>query len=70
MTEVMDKTITISDMVWNVVLGYLLVKSKAKVVDEGEEHVDGSGNGQVGVVALDGAPNPSSCAILVAPDYR
>ncbi len=66
--EVMGKTFTRLDMVWNVGLRYLLVKSKSEVVDKGEEHFDEVGDRQVGVVALDRTPNPSSCAILVAPD--
>ncbi len=70
MAKVIGKTISGLDAVWNVGLVYLLVKSKAEVVDEGEEHVDEVGVWQIGVVALDGAPKQSKFISLVASDHR
>ncbi len=70
MAEVMGKTISGLDAVWDVGLGYLLIESKSKVVDEGEEHVDEVGDWQVWIVALDGAPKQSSFIALVASDHR
>ncbi len=63
--EVMDETIAGSDTVWDVGLGYFLVKSKAKVVDTGEECELASWD-----LALDRAPNQSSFITLVASDHR
>ncbi len=54
--EVVGKAITGADRVWDVALQHILVESKAKVVDEGEEHFDEIGEGQVRVLFLEEAP--------------
>ncbi len=66
--EVVGKTITSMNMVWNVGIRHPPIESKAKVVDEREEHFNAFWEGKVGVVVLEGAPNPGCCAILVARD--
>ncbi len=38
--EVVGKTITGADMVWNLGIRHICVKAKAEVVDEGEENFD------------------------------
>ncbi len=43
-----------------------MIKSKAKVMDEGKEHFDEFREGQVGVVGGEGAPDPDCGAVLEA----
>ncbi len=45
-------------MVRNVGVRYVVIDSKAKVMDKGKEHFDEIGKGQVGVVGSEGAPDP------------
>ncbi len=66
----MGETIAVLDTVWNVGLGYLIIESKAKIVDKGEGYVNEVVNWQVRVVVLDGFPNQSSFITLVASDHR
>ncbi len=61
--QVGGETIAGVDTVRNVDVGYILIESKAKVVDKGEEHFNEVWEGQVGVVGNEGAPDPDGPAI-------
>ncbi len=67
--EVVGKAITRVDMVRDVSVRYIVIESKAKVVDKGKKHIDEFREGQVGVVGGEGAPDPDGGAVLEACGY-
>ncbi len=55
--EVVGKAIAGADLISDVGVGYVVVVSKPKIIDKGEESFDEVGEGHAQMVVNEGAPN-------------